>query len=388
MRHLLFLLFTITSTVTHAQKIGISIFNELNLQTVLVTPVSGQYSLIMGNEEFLLSPNQIVYISKIGDSLRVRDMSSNLGTWKRVSLVGQTGSDVVRINPISPAHPARIYDDNLGFYADFGRLMLVNLVEQDKYIAGVVEAESGPSAPLEFYKVQAILARTYALGHIERHQGEGFNLCDAVHCQAYKGKSVKNPDIIKASKETAGLIVVDETEQLIVGAFHANCGGETANSGNVWLKSHNYLVSVTDTYCRNSPSANWELRIPIREWKIFLSEKGVDTTAIAITQYNQVSKNREYNYNIGGKQIPFSDIRAHFKLRSSFFSVELVSNAIRLKGRGYGHGVGLCQDGAINMARRGKTYTEIIEHYFSKVRIVPYSTLPQIIQFDEVAMAE
>jgi stage II sporulation protein D len=342
----------------------------------------------MGNEEFLLSPNQIVYISKVGDSLRVRDMSSNLGTWKRVSLVGQTGTDVVRINPISPAHPARIYDDNLGFYADFGRLMLVNLVEQNKYIAGVVESESGPSAPLEFYKVQAILARTYALGHIERHQGEGFNLCDAVHCQAYKGKSVKNPDIIKASKETAGLIVVDETEQLIVGAFHANCGGETANSGNVWLKSHNYLVSVTDTYCRNSPSANWELRIPLREWKIFLNEKGVDTTALAITQYNQVLKNREYTYNIGGKQIPLSDIRTHFKLRSSFFSVEVVSNSIRLKGRGYGHGVGLCQDGAINMARRGKSHTEILEHYFSKVRIVPYNTLPQIPQLEDIATVE
>lgn len=388
MRHLLFLMFLIASTVTHAQKIGISIFNELNLQTLLVTPVSGQYSLIMGTEEFLMSPNQSVYISKVGDSLRVRDMSSNFGTWKRVSLVGQTGSDVVRINPISPAHPARIYDDNLGFYADFGRLMLVNLVDENKYIAGVVESESGPSAPLEFYKVQAILARTYALGHTERHQGEGFNLCDAVHCQAYKGRSVKNPDIIKASKETAGLIVVDETEQLIVGAFHANCGGETANSGNVWLKSHNYLVSVNDAYCRNSPSANWELRIPLREWKKFISEKGVDTTSIVITSYSQVSKNREYTYSIGGKQIPLTDIRTHFKLRSSFFSIDVVSNSIRLKGRGYGHGVGLCQDGAINMARRGKTHTEILEHYFSKVRIVPYNTLLQIPQIDEVARIE
>jgi stage II sporulation protein D len=388
MRLPLTILLSLIALSVLGQKLSISIFNQLNLQTILVTPVSGNYALVTGNEEFMLRPNQIIYISKSGDSVKVRDMSSNLGTWKRVSLVGSGDNDAVRINPISPTNPARIYDDNMGFYVDFGRLMVINLVDQDKYIAGVVEAEAGPSAPLEFYKTQALLARTYAIGHIDKHLGEGFNLCDEVHCQAYKGKSTKNPDILKAAKETTGLVVVDVTEQLIVGAFHANCGGESANSGNVWLKSHNYLVSVTDNYCRSSPSANWEIRIPLREWKFFLSEKGIDTTTIAPTQYNQVSKNREYNYDIGGKQIPLSDIRSYFKLRSAFFNVELVSNAIRLKGRGYGHGVGLCQDGAIQMARKGKTHTEILEHYFSKVRIVPYNTLQQKLQIEDIGIPE
>ncbi len=357
------------------QKISISLFNELNLQTILVTPVSGRYSLITPGGEFILNPNQILYISKNKDSVMVRDMASNLGTWSRVTLVGKTGNDVIRVKPIVPAIPAQVYDDNLGFYVDFGRMMAINLVEVDSYIAGVVEAEAGPSAHPEFYKAQVLLARTYAMGHMERHAGEGFNLCDGVHCQAYKGKSTKNPAIIKATEETKGQVVVNSENQLIVGAFHANCGGQTANSGQVWLKSFSYLVSVNDPFCRSQPSATWEVRISLEEWQRFLSTKGVDTENIPLTGYSLLSKDREYVYTIAGKMIPLTDIRSFFNLRSAFFTVELISGQIRLKGRGYGHGVGMCQDGAMQMARRGRSYKEILQHYFTGIQVVNYSEL-------------
>lgn len=357
------------------QKISISLFNELNLQTILVTPVSGMYSLITPEGEFILNPNQILYISKNKDSVMVRDMASNLGTWSRVTLVGKTGNDVIRVKPIVPAIPAQVYDDNLGFYVDFGRMMAINLVEVDSYIAGVVEAEAGPSAHPEFYKAQVLLARTYAMGHMERHAGEGFNLCDGVHCQAYKGKSTKNPAIIKATEETKGQVVVNSENQLIVGAFHANCGGQTANSGQVWLKSFSYLVSVNDPFCRSQPSATWEVRISLEEWQRFLSTKGVDTENIPLTGYSLLSKDREYVYTIAGKMIPLTDIRSFFNLRSAFFTVELISGQIRLKGRGYGHGVGMCQDGAMQMARRGRSYKEILQHYFTGIQVVNYSEL-------------
>lgn len=393
-----------------SQKINISIFNALNLQTVLVTPVSGNYSLITGDEEFILRPNQIIYISRSGDSVKVRDMSSNLGTWKRVSLVGKGENDVVRVNPVAPTQPARIYDDNLGFYVDFGRLMVVNLIDIDKYVAGVVEAEAGPNAHIEFYKAQALLARTYALGHLERHSGEGFNMCDEVHCQAYKGKSGRsmallrptreNPGhgnhpprgeekdlILRASRETSGQVVVDAEGKLIVGAFHANCGGETANAGDVWLTPKSYLVSVQDNYCRSSASANWEVRIPLDEWRDFLKTKGVDAHNIPDNKLAQSAKNREYAYKIGGKQIPFTEIRNHFKLRSAFMSIDIVSGAVRIRGRGYGHGVGMCQDGAMQMARRGMSYDKIIDHYFTNVKTVPYSSLDPAQHTDDIEMA-
>jgi len=372
-RIVLFLVVLASVSAAVAQKISVSLHNELNLQTVLITPVSGHYTIITEDGNFALSPNQIIYISRVGDSVRVRDMASHFGTWKRISIVGHTENDAIRINSILPSFPARIYDENLVFYVDFNRLMAINIVDFDKYIAGVVEAESGPSAHIEFYKAQALLARTYALGHIDRHKGEGFNLCDQVHCQVYKGRASRNPDILKATKETSGQVVVDANRDLIVAAFHANCGGQTANAGDVWVTSQDYLVSVPDSYCRNMPGATWEVRIPIDRWREFLIDRGVPAQDMAPSQFAYATKEREYYYVVAGIKIPTADVRTYFNLRSAYFSVDIVSNMVRVRGRGYGHGVGLCQEGAMQMARRGRTYQEIIQHYFQGVSITHYT---------------
>ena len=383
MKHFFFFVLTIFSTCTFVQKLNISLFNEQNLQTLLITPVSGSYLLIYGDNEYILYPNQIVYISRSNDSIKVRDMATNLGTWKRVSLVGRTGNDVIRINPVSPSIPARIYDDNLGFYVDFNRMMVINLIDQEKYVAAVVEAESGPSAHLEFYKAQALLVRTYALGHVEKHAGEGFNLCDEVHCQVYKGKSTKNPDILKAAKETKGQVIIDTSKTLIVGAFHANCGGQTANAGDVWITPQPYLTSVIDPYCTSQPNAKWEVKIPLQSWLDFLSSKGVNTKSLNEDLIEFHPKQRVYHYVVGNVSIPLKDIRSHFNLRSAFFTVDVVSNNVKLKGHGYGHGVGMCQDGAMQMSKKGKTYQEIIKHYFRDVEIVSFLELTNIAELHE-----
>ncbi|MFP4556635.1 MAG: SpoIID/LytB domain-containing protein [Bacteroidales bacterium] len=370
---LLVLSIALSITGANAQKISVSLFNDLNLQTILVTPVKGSYSIITEEGSFNINPNQIIYISRAGDSVKVRDMASHLGTWERVSIVGKGDENVIRLNPISPSVPARIYDDNLGFYIDFERMMAINIVEIDNYIAGVIEAESGPSAQLEFYKAQALLARTFAYGHMERHSGEGFNLCDEVHCQVYKGKSTKNPKIYEATNRTKNQVVVDNENNMIFGAFHGNCGGQTANAGDVWLKNHSYLVSVNDSYCKARPSSQWEVKIPKEEWIDFLAKQGVDTDKITNQDLTFNPKGRGYHYQVRGKSIPLTEIRKHFQLRSAYLSIEAGSDEVKIIGKGYGHGVGMCQDGAMQMARKGKTYKDIIEHYFKEVRIIKYT---------------
>ncbi len=371
-RLLILFLLTYCTSVAFSQKISISLFNSQKNQTFVITPVSGNYSIIAGDKTIPLSLNQIVYVSRSGDSVKVRDMVTHLGTWPRVSIVGQTDNDVIRMNSVVPSMPARIYDDNLTFYVDFDRLMTLNIIDLDKYIAGVVDAEAGPNAQPEFYKAQALLVRTYALGHADKHMGEGFNLCDEVHCQAYKGKSIRNEKILQATKDTHGMVAVDQENNLIVGAFHANCGGQTANSGDVWLTNHSYLTSIMDSYCKGQPSSQWEVRVPMEEWVKFLESKGVKTSNLTADDYPFVSKERRYEYKINGVIIPTGDIRSYFKLRSSFFSIDVVSNSIRIKGRGYGHGVGLCQDGAMQMAKKGRLYPDIIHHYYKGVRITDY----------------
>ncbi len=361
---------------SYSQKISISLFNDLNLNTVLVTPTQGDYKLITPKSEIKLMVDQIIYISKLGDSILVRDANSNLGTWARVSIVGKSDEDEIRVKPILPSFPARKYHDNLSFYIEFNRLMTINMVDREKYIAGVVEAESGPNREDEFYKAQALIARTFALGHLEKHKGEGFNLCDGTHCQAYKGIMGFDKDIYKATVETEGEVIVDTTKQFITAAFHSNCGGFTANSQDVWLTAKPYLVSVEDKFCTSARNANWEVVITLKNWRTFLQSKGVDTTQLTDSkQYEFKPKGRPVFYPILNQKIPTTQIRAHFGLRSAFFSVAVRKTEVRLIGRGYGHGVGLCQEGAMQMANRGWKYDKIINYYYNKVKIVNVSEI-------------
>lgn len=366
----------LVSLNSYSQKISISLFNDLNLNTVLVTPTQGDYRLITPKEEIKLVVDQIIYLSRLGDSILVRDANSNLGTWSRVSIVGKSNEDEIRVKPILPSFPARKYHDNLSFYVDFNRLMTINMVDREKYIAGVVEAESGPNRDDEFYKAQALIARTFALGHLEKHKGEGFNLCDGTHCQAYKGIIGFDKGIYKATVETEGEVIVDTTKQFITAAFHSNCGGFTANSQDVWLTAKPYLVSVEDKFCTNTRNASWDVVITLKNWRIFLQSKGVDTTLLSdAKQYEFKTKERPVFYPILNQKIPMTQIRSYFKLRSAFFSVNVRKTEVRLSGRGYGHGVGLCQEGAMQMANRGWKYDKIINYYYKNVKIVDISEI-------------
>lgn len=356
----------------HPQKISISIYNDVMLSTILVTPTKGSYTLILGQEQIPLRVNELLYLSRNGDSIIVRNANRAFGAWKRVSIIGNSGNDVIRVKPIIPANPARTYNDNLSFYVDINRILAINLIDIEKYIADVVEAEAGRNRPFEFYKAQALLARTYTISHINRHRDEGFNLCDQVHCQAYKGTSGKVDDILDAVIDTRDLIVVDADNKPITAAFHANCGGQTANSEDVWLTPLPYLVSVPDRYCSASRSARWERYIPIKKWKVFLAQRGADTSNIRKnSEMNFSAPKRTKYYRFRGVKIATTDIRKYFKLRSSWFSVSAGRSQVRIQGRGYGHGVGMCQDGASAMAAKGWTYDRIIRYYFKGVRIVP-----------------
>lgn len=375
-RIIIYILLTIFCGSTFAQKLSISIFNEKSLTTILLTPTRGEYKLITGDVENTIKVNQIVYLTRIGDSISVRDANRNLGVWSRVSVVGQTGADLIRVKPIMPALAARMYDDNMSFYIEYNRVMAINIIDQEKYVAAVVEAEGGYNRAPEFYKAQALLVRTYTYAHLQKHQNEGFNLCDAVHCQAYKGRS-ESDRIYEATFDTKDLIIVNEEGYPITAAFHANCGGMTANSQDVWVSAEPYLISTPDKYCSGGRSATWEKRIPNSQWRKFLALNGVDTTTLTNNDINFVQKTRQKNYIVKGVKIPTTKVRSHFKLRSAWFNVSVHKHDVRLQGKGYGHGVGLCQEGAIEMAENGWDFEKIINYYYKNVKIVRIEDIKQ-----------
>ena len=285
-----------------------------------------------------------------------------------------------KIKSVIPQGKVRTYDDNLEIRLapDNSQFILINKVDLENYIAGVVESEGGKGSNQEYYKIQAILCRTYLLAHLNRHILEGYEVCDDVHCQAYTSKT-SDANILRAVLDVKGIVVVDNNLNLITAAFHSNCGGETCNSQDVWAMPTTYLKSVKDTFCRKQSQAYWQRSIPLEDWQAYLQLKHrypVDDTInnIGATSFSQ-SSGRAIYFKDKELKIPLKTIRADFKLKSTYFSIEQKGDSVIFTGRGYGHGVGLCQEGAMQMAKLKYSYEYIMHYYYKDVNLVDVSAL-------------
>jgi stage II sporulation protein D len=212
---------------------------------------------------------------------------------------------------------------------------------------------------------QAVLIRTFAVKNFTRHGTQGFNLCDGVHCQAFKGKSRMNRLIYEAAIQTVNKILVDETGSPIMTAYHADCGGLTCSASMAWNKDFPYLSSVCDPFCETSVQRNWTKTIPLADWKKYLAKNG----APAGENPEAITGRQKYLYPERQK-VSMTMLREDFKLKSSYFTIEESDNTVILHGHGYGHGVGLCQDGAIRMATVGYSCIDILMFYFHDVTLV------------------
>jgi stage II sporulation protein D len=351
------------------------------ITTFIFSPTTGSYN-VYGDGKLLenCDPSGIYQMNIEGDSIRLKTFEKNIGKFASIKMYAKGNSAAFKIKSVIPSSKVRTYDDNLevSINRDRKQLLLINKVDLESYIAGVVESESGKKISLEYYKLQTILCRTFLLAHLNRHEAEGYEVCDDVHCQAYLNKAT-DYSVVEASIETQGLVVVDNDLNLIVAAFFANCGGVTCNSQDVWSLPTSYLKSVKDTFCIHSPAATWQRTIALDDWKSYLQLKHkyppADSTKVVMpTSFNQ-NNGRAIYYVDNGLKIPLKTIRNDFKLRSTYFSIEQIGDSIRFNGRGYGHGVGLCQEGAMRMAELHYSYKQIINFYYRDVHLVDLNTL-------------
>lgn len=375
----------ISSTVNSlSQKIDIGIFQHLKTSKILIEANTGKYKIKSGNKTlYRLKSDRSVIVNLTKNYISISNSKKDFGLHKEVEIVAKRykfskshssekskKNCELNISLISPKQSVRTYQGNIRINLNEKELELVNQLSLPDYLAGVVEAESGSKEVAEYYKNQSVICRTYAMATLNKHKSEGFNLCDGVHCQAYKGKSSSNPMIQKAVKDTKGLVIVDKNDQLISALFSANCGGQTNNSEDVWSTALAYLRSIKDIYCTDQRQARWTKTINLKEWQAFLKDKSInvsDTFAIDSIHFEQPV--RQKYYLIDNKAINLTDIRFGLKLRSTFFNIVPEKDHLVFQGRGYGHGVGMCQEGAMNMAKKGHKYDEIIKYYYSGVKI-------------------
>ena len=355
------------------ETVNIKIFSQIKVQSFTFSSEAGDYSIwANGVEVAKTKQSPLIELTYVNDSVEVKTFENVIGKYKRVKISSPDFVKSFRMKLISPDRKPRFYEDNLYVTTELGDLKCLNEISLDNYIAGVVQAESGRRSFQEFYKVQAILARTFALSHLQKHAPEDFNLCDHTHCQAYFGKTTEL-DIMKAVTDTKGKVVVDDNLNLIDAAFHSNSGGQTANSEDVWGSKLSYLRSVNDTFSTKMPNAKWERKMPKEDWLSYLKIKHnypiQDSNArwLALT-FKQDSRKPFLEAN--NVRVPLKNVRTDLQLKSSFFSVVAVGDTVILKGRGFGHGVGMCQEGAMRMAKLGYKCPEMINFYYQKTQLV------------------
>ena len=311
-------------------------------------------------------------------------------------------------------------------------LAVINILPLEEYLYSIVAGEMSPSWPQEALKAQAVAARTYALNEINKHVNEGFNVCPTTHCQVYGGKNVEDIRAITAVDDTNGLVLYSNGK-LITAVFHSASGGYTENSEEVWGSYLPYLRAVPD-YDQNSPNYKWEKKLTALEIQQKIIAAGYNIgklQAIEISPLKSYGKNSNDRSAVGRiKNISFigdantvmlsgAKARTILGLNSTLFDISIVvpadkeidvnigqyskktikvnmpdyklkglvtdkDNIRRITGRngeivdfsgfGWGHGLGLSQWGAKQMAMNANPkdnnyFKTILKHYYQNVEI-------------------
>lgn len=371
MKHLtiVFLLLLIP-LVSNAERVKVRLFSNNNIEALYVSFDLGLYDLYTGDSILLessLGEGMSVELLPSVGGVKVSVNNYEYGIFKQVVLRATDTACIMCLNPKGVKQ--RTYEGNLVVSAyDARNLRIINDVDFETYLAGVVQSEIYGQQS-DIFRIQATISRTWALRNMGKHRADGFNFCDYVHCQAYQNRCVR-PDIMLGTMQSSGETIVDADGKLIDTPFHSNSGGETANSEDVWRSALPYLRSVQDTFSLRMRQSDWTKVIPKDKWlnyfakthKLNVQDPEIRNTLLSFEQPHRKAK-------ILGVQL--TRIRTDFKLKSTFFSVSTDSKTgdVVLTGHGYGHGVGLSQEGTIRMVGLGISYDSIIRHYYTGASI-------------------
>jgi stage II sporulation protein D len=254
------------------------------------------------------------------------------------------------------------------------QVRVINTIDIEDYVAGVITAEMGYNAPLEALKAQAVATRTVTVTKVNnKHSADGYDLCNTTHCQVYTGLKDQTEQSLQAVRETEGLILTYNGEP-IDAVYSSFCGGIGEDSGSLWRLSREYLQPKTDDYCINiehtprwsHKNLNWEVSYTFSKIARLVGLSSVSD--IAISRYDSSTRVEEILVNdkaITGQY----EIRNKFKLPSALFIIENDGYSVKFIGNGYGHGVGMCQIGAIARAGQGHDFREILGFYYPNTLI-------------------
>jgi len=236
----------------------------------------------------------------------------------------------------------------------------------EDYIAGVVEAEGGLAGRGSYLQAQAVLARTWLMTNEKKHIKDGYHVKDDQSSQAFKGVAHGSHadqvmDAVRSVQDTVALY----NGKPIIGFYHSNSGGQTALPNEVWSQSLPYCRKVVDPFSLKGSKLNWTTTHSWEQWTGYWNVEGVNWTRAQWQEFfSKLDSDRKSHWTIGEKSFKLETVRRAFKWRSTYVQGEITEAGVRITGLGFGHGVGMAQQGAMHMAASGFTWKEILDFYF------------------------
>lgn len=263
-----------------------------------------------------------------------------------------------------------------------GLITLIAAMALEDYVAAALEGETASFNHPESLKAMAVAVRTYAARFRPRHQSEGFDFCDDTHCQNLNFTGPK-AQIREAVDATRGELLWYQGSPAAT-YYHQNCGGTLAAGEEVWPTVHApYLREHADPYCKQGAPLPWKAEFTRSEFDKALRGQGltVPTSWTALTIQSRGASGRVLKLAFDAPSLPpllmaASSLRFAIgrtfgwnRIRSDLYETETTGDSVIFSGRGAGHGVGLCQAGAEEMAREGKSYRAILDFYYPGTRL-------------------
>lgn len=298
------------------------------------------------------------------------------------------GSGSVRIKT---ARDSNIYVNSRRFRGtidiikkDNGKLLVINCLDMDSYLYGVLYHEVSHRWPAECLKAQAIVARTFALQQLKDNKAQAYDLRCDIYSQVYGGRTGEKWSTTHAVDATRGKVLTFNGD-IFPAYYHATCSGYTEDASNLWKVDIKPLKGVPCNFCGHSKHYRWRKEIPLTKVEAALNSGGYKIGRISsasVLLRNRSGRNDKIEFKdssgssvtLTGKD--FRHLIGPNDVRSTKFDIEIKGANLILNGMGWGHGVGMCQWGAFGMSQRGKKCETILKYYYPGTEITTIDKLP------------